>query len=752
MINKKSSIISLLVTLLVVGIMGSQLVHLKFNNNLDAFFPVDDPDLIYYQSFTEKFGHDNDYILIAFENQNGIFKKDYLIRQDSVIKELESIGGIKKVLSLVNLKKAIKTPMGYIEIPYLHLDDTVKLKSDSIKLRKEAHVWNQFISGDGLSTKAIITHRKFENKKLSDAFVSQIDQVLQKYQFDKIRLAGRPIGERAYVWAVQQDFTFFLIFSGISILIMLIIFIRRPSMVIAALIISLLSVAMTLSFMTIVGKEIDILSTLIPSILLVVSMSDIIHLFSHAKEEYSNGQTLQSAINHAVGKVGFATLLTSITTAVGFITLISIRVEPIIDLGIYSAIGITFAFVLTYALFPQLMLLLKPKLKKKKSNKLIKRSLNWIYELSLTRHKTIIVSFALGFLLVLFGISKLEINAYLIDDLPKGDPVKADFLYFDTQFGGTKPFTMTIWNSDSSSIYTQETIRAIDSIESVAHRILNANNLVSPASLIKSIHQMQHGGLASEYRLPDNDKDWKRAFQTVQKNQVEERFFKVTDGLLAQVSGFSKDLGTKDATERNEQFHQFMAQWLPEDSPLTYRITGSQQLIEKSHATLSMNLMKGLFGAVIIVSIIAGYMFRSWRMILITLIPNLFPIMAIAAVMGYFGIPINLGTSVIFAVSFGIVVDDTIHFLSKLREERLAGRSMIYAVKRTIFATGEPIIVTTIILTSGFAIFCFSQFAATFHTGLFVSVSFIVALIADLTLLPVLILSFLPRRILSRKK
>ncbi|UXP31964.1 MMPL family transporter [Reichenbachiella agarivorans] len=749
MINKKSSILSIVITSIVVLLMGSQLVHLKFNNDLDAFFPLDDPDLIYYKDFTDKFGYDNDYILIALKNDQGIFQADFLQRADSLISDLEDIVGVKKVISLVNLSKVIKTPMGFIEVPYLHLDNTDELLKDSIKVYKEPHVRDQFISEDSQSTKIILSHRKFENKKLSDALVSQVYEVMDNYQFDKVHMAGRPIGERAYVWAVQEDFSFFLIFSGATILIMLIIFIRRPSMVAASLLISLLSVVMTLSFMTLVGKEIDILSTLIPSILLVVSMSDIIHLFAHAQEAYAQGATLPDAINQTVKKVGFATFLTSVTTAVGFITLISIRVQPIIDLGMYSAVGIVFAFLLTYLLFPQMMFLIKPRFKRKRQNKLLKSFLQVLYHLVMTKQKTILITFGVAFLLVLVGISKLQINAYLIEDLPKNDPVKEDFMYFDSQYGGTKPFTMSVWTPDSAEIYSKEVITLIDSIETLAHETLNANNLVSPVTIVKSIYQMQNGGFAKNYKLPETDTEWKKVFRAIKKGQIEQRFFKVTENNLAQISGFSKDFGSRDATLRSKKFSEKLDQSL-DKSVLDYRITGSSQLIEKSHETLSMNLMKGLFGAVIIVSIIAGYMFKSWRMILITLIPNLFPIMAIAAVMGFFGIPINLGTSIIFAISFGIVVDDTIHFLSKMREERLSGRSMVYAIKRTIFATGEPIIVTTIILTSGFAIFCFSQFAATFNTGLFVSVSFIVALIADLTLLPVLILYFLPRRNLGR--
>ncbi|MGL1889628.1 MAG: efflux RND transporter permease subunit [Reichenbachiella sp.] len=751
-VTKKSSIISIVITLCVLALMGTQILNLKFNNDLDAFFPVSDPDLIYYQEFTETFGEDSDFLLIALDNKQGVFKQDFLLKADSFIRDIKKSKYTIKVISLVNLKKTVKTPMGYLEYPYLHIKDANKLTQDSINIYKERHIRDQFLAQNINSTRIVISHHKLKDKTESDQYINFLETLLDTYDFDGTHLAGKPIGARAYVWAVQRDFTFFLIFSGATIIIMLIIFIRRASMVAASLLISFLSVFATMSFMGMVGKDIDILSTLIPSILLVVSMSDIIHLYAHTKESFLNGSTLPEAINDAVKKVGFATLLTSLTTAIGFITLMSIRVQPIIDLGIYSAVGIVFAFILTYLLFPQIMFLVKPQLNKRKKNWRIQAFLMQLFDWVLRKQKFILISFSIATIAIIVGISQLEINAYLIDDLPKDHPVKEDFLFFDREYRGTKPFTMTVWTQDTTdNIYTKDNILTLAQIQDSVLRHITISNVSSPVTIVKSVNQILSGGSKGMYALPTLDKDWNKVFRFIKKGKVEERFIKMTHNNLAVISGFSQDLGSKRGMEERALLMQALSTSIDQNI-YDYRITGSSQLIEKSQETLSLNLLKGLFGAIIIVSIIAGFMFKSWRMMLITLIPNLFPIMAIAAVMGFFGIPINLGTSIIFAISFGIVVDDTIHFLSKMREERLQGRTMVYAIKRTIMATGEPIIITTIILTSGFIIFCFSQFAATFNTGLFVSVSFIVALIADLTLLPVLILYFLPRRILGKQK
>jgi len=744
MINRKSSILSILFAMVMVGFLGWQLPNLTFDYELENFFPIGDPDLEYYNKFVKKFGNDNDYILIGLQGQKGIFDTAFLQSTDRLIVELKDLKGTTDVISLLSLKKVVKSPMGYIEFPYLHIESQSRLKNDSISIESEPMCRESFISKDGKSMKLVLLHQRFSAKETSEGFVASLDTLLRKYPFEKFHLAGKAVAQKAYIVAVEKDFSVFLFGAIAMILVMLIFFVRKAPLIFTALIISGGSLVATIGLMVLIGKKFDLLSALIPSILLVVSMSDIIHLFSKTREEINKGGYTTQAINCAIKEVGLATLLTSLTTALGFLTLVTINVKPIIDLGIYAAVGIIIAFLVTYLLFPPMLFFTKSSLIQTRNDQFFKPLLLRIFGWVLHKKTNILIGFGLTLGFVGLGISYLYVDAFLIDDLPKNDPVKVDFQYFDNQYAGTKPFSVSIWPKDTTTgFYHPEIIYEINKIETIAREVLNAGSLISVVTYVKSINQSLHSGLTKYYSLPENEIDWKKAFDAIRKLDPQRKFIKVVVGQEGQITGFTRDKGSRDANRRKEIFYQRIAAEVDENI-IGYRVTGTSPLIEKSHELLSKNLFKGLALAILLVSIIAGIMFRSVRMILITLIPNLYPIMATAAVMGYAGIPINLGTSIIFAISFGIVVDDTIHFLNKFKSEKARGMSHLYAIKRTLLSTGEPIIITTIILTSGFLIFCFSQFGATFYTGLFVSISFVVALLAVLTLLPVMILLFFP--------
>lgn len=745
MINKQTSIYSILIAFMCLGLLAYQLPHLQFDYELENFFPKNDADLTYYQEFTETFGHDNDYLLIAFETKQSLFDLDFLNLIDSGLTRVAELPGTLQVLSPTSLRLVVKTPMGLMPIPLMHLSNSDKLKKDSIKLYEHQLFKEMFISKSGKSLKGIIMHKRFETKEKADEYVDEIKHIF-KEQSLAIRIAGKAVAQTAFVDAVKTDFSKFILLAMILIFGWLLLFIRRIPLILTALSIAGLSVVATIGLMSATGKGVDVLSSLIPTILLVVAMSDVIHLFSHIQEGFDKTKDLQLAINRAVRQVGLATLLTSFTTAIGFLTLITINVSPIIDLGIYAAAGIVIALVITYLLFPTLIFLVKPAIPAPPTKTFLSKLPNYIFDIILQKGKTVLITSVVLFLLCLVGLSRLEINAYLVNDLPKNDPVKADFIFFDQEFSGSKPFTLSLWSKNPAyPIYSKTVITELGKIESEIKKHTSAGDLSSPVSIVKLANQSLHGGSPSQYKLPESDKDWKKAFHFIRKYHVERKSIKVNTKSLAQITGYFQDLGSKDATIKHQNLLDALDETV-DHKILGYRLTGTTLLIDKSHEMLSKNLIKGLALAMLIVAIITGLLFKSWRMIIITLIPNLFPILAVAAIMGFFNIPLNLSTSVIFAISFGIVVDDTIHFLSQFKQEYLDGHSKQEAIRNALTKTGRPIIITTIILTSGFFVFCFSSFSATFYMGLFVSISFVTALIADLFLLPVLILKWLPKK------
>ncbi|WP_420581139.1 efflux RND transporter permease subunit [Reichenbachiella sp.] len=743
MINKQTSIYSILIALLLLGFLAFQIPNLQFDYELENFFPTDDPDLTYYEKFTETFSYDNDYLLLGFEATNGIFDSTFLSQIDSGLTLTEKLPSSMQVYSPTSLKYLAKTPMGFIPIPLLHISSPSKLSRDSSKLYFHPLYREMFVSKSGKSMKAIVVHERFATKEEADEYVHQIQEIF-KYYAPRVRIAGKAVAQTAFVDAVKNDFATYILIALVLIFLWLIVFMRQIVLILTSLFISGLSVVATIGLMALADKKIDVLSSLIPTILLVVSMSNIVHLFSHIRQEYLKTHKLDIALNLAIRQVGVATCLTSFTTAIGFLTLITINVEPIIDLGLYAAGGIILALIITYLLYPSIVALINPKIKETSKSKTFFSPLEKLYN-TVNKKSSLILTISTGlFVVSLYGLSKLEIDAYLVNDLPEDDIVKSDFIFFDKEYSGSKPFTLSLWTKTANHpIYSQKIIKELDKIEQVVKEHTQAGDLISPVSMVKIANQNLHRASPSYYKLPETTKQWQKAFHHIQKTHMEERSTKVSTKSLAQITGYFQDLGSKDATLKHAELMKALDNQINHEI-IGYRLTGTTLLIDKSHELLSKNLIKGLGIAICIVGIIAGLLFKSWRIVVITLIPNLFPIIIVAAIMGYFSIPLNLSTSVIFAISFGIVVDDTIHFLSQFKYEYRNGKNKEAATKAAILKTGRPILMTTIILSSGFLVFCFSSFSAVYYMGLFVCISFLTALLADLYLLPVLILKWLP--------
>lgn len=742
MLQNTASKLSILFALIIAGLLAWQIPNLEFDYELENFFPLNDPDLAFYQDFSKKFGHDNNFLLLGIENSNGIFDETFLKKIDLATQNLKLIEGTENVFSITNLKNLRKTPLGYLDIPLIHPNSPKKLIQDSVNFYKEPVYRPLFISNFGNSTKIMVLHQKFKGESEAKAYVGQVQKLLDTYGFDRIYMAGKSKAQTILVETIKSEFSNFLIFSIFLIVLMLFIYMKKPVLIVVTLTIAVLTLISTLGVISLSGKKIDILTSLIPTILLVVSMSNIVHLFSKIREENLKINDSRLATSKAVKEVGFATMLTTLTTAFGFLTLVSIKVKPIYELGIYTAIGILIAFLFTYFIFPQIIIISKAKFSIKEVNLRTDLLLKKVYLIVLRKQRLIITIFSLVTITILIGVSMININSSLLDDLPQEDEIVADFVFFNDGFEGTKPWSLSVQIKDSSdTFYQKEIISEIDKIEILAREIIGVGGIVSPVSYVKSANRILHNGKVQHYGLPDTDKDWKKCFKFIKKYLPERKFIKVIDKNEAQLSGYSKEIGSKKLLAQTYAFLDEVDKTI-DHNLISYRITGTSYLIDKSHEMLSINLAQGILIAIILVAIIAGLLFRSVKMVIITLIPNIIPIMAVAAIMGFFGIDLNLGTSIIFAISFGIVVDDSIHFLSKFRIEKQKGLSNLYALKRTIISTGAPIIFTTVILTSGFLIFTISKFSATFHTGLFVSISFTVALIADLLLLPVLILWF----------
>ncbi|MEX1132116.1 MAG: efflux RND transporter permease subunit, partial [Flavobacteriales bacterium] len=293
-------------------------------------------------------------------------------------------------------------------------------------------------------------------------------------------------------------------------------------------------------------------------------------------------------------------------------------------------------------------------------------------------------------------------------------------------------------------------LQAMDTVQQHLESTYGVKAILSPVTVVKSLNKAFNGGADEYYDLPEDPRETKRMVKRAEILMGTDglRMLATPDGRYARMSGRMVDEGGYIHAQRNDTLDAFVQASTPTDK-IDFNQTGMAYLVDRSNAKLSSQLIGGLSVAFALIALIMAWVFRSWRMTLIALVPNVIPLMVVGGLMGLVGIDIKVSTAIIFTIAFGIAVDDTIHMLGKLRIELKKGKSLPYAMKRTVLSTGKALLITSIMLLSGFISLIFSSFASVFYMGLLVSLTLVFALIADLILLPLLVVRFLP--VLQRK-
>ncbi|MEO1098111.1 MAG: efflux RND transporter permease subunit [Bacteroidota bacterium] len=746
---------SLAVLFLITLLLAYSTQRVKFDYVFEDFFPVGDPDLEYYKKFKSQFENDNNYLLIGLVHKKGIFDHAFLSKVDTLVKQLEKLDGITSVLAISNTKRAIISQAGIYQIPYIHLDQPERLKQDSSTIYKSPLLIESLVSEDGKSVAIILKHKEIYSKEGSDRISDSVVSLIKSCSFIEYHVAGKTHAQQVFITKLQDELVLFVSASMALIIFFLAFAYRNWWGVIIPLAVVLVSVIWVMGFVGAMGKSLDFIMVLLPTIMFVVAMSDVVHIMTKYIEQLRLGYSKLASIRVTFKEVGLATFLTSLTTAIGFLTLLTASIKPIQGFGIYTAAGVVIAFIVAFTLLPASLLLLpRPKV----SEKLVHRS-KWFGFLSksflyvLKNGKKVITVNAVILVIALYGISQIYINTYLIEDLPSDDPLKQDFTFFDEQFGGSRPFELTITVNGEHKIFDDAILKQIDLVSTYLADTFESGNIVGPHTIAKTINQSINGGRTDKFKLPKSNYEKRQFKKNLSRllNRGELQKIVAADQSLGRISARVKDIGSAISLQRTSALQQYI-KTSTDTTVTTFKITGTSNLIDKNNEYVAKNMFQGLGIAFGIVAIIAGLLFRSFRMIIITLIPNVIPLLAVAGIMGIFGITLKLSTSIVFTIAFGIAVDDTIHFTSKLKLELDKGKSLLYALKRTYLSTGKAIVVTSIILSGGFLTLLLSSFGGTFYTGLLISLTLMLAVLIDLTLLPVLVAYFPGKGHLEKKK
>ncbi len=759
---KRFAWLTLTIILLLTGVFaGAIFSGLKLDYDFEKFFPKEDSETKVFFEHREQFGTDNDFVLVSLKNEKGVFNTEFLRDVERLTSDLEALDYIDEVLSPTDFKRYSRR-QGSLTIqidtfPLLHIGDDEALKEDSVLIMQDDRYVGTFFSDKSGAISLFVKTEDYLSKEKCDKLGETIPALLESYDKYEFHYAGRSVGQSYYISLMQRDLMLFISSSIVLLIFFLIIAFKSVWGVVVPLNIVMLSNIWILGFMALIGEPVNMILTMLPTIIFVVGMSDVVHMVSKYLEELRSGNSKMNAIRVAFKEIGLATLLTSITTAIGFLTLLSSTVEPIRIFGLYTAIGVIIAFILAFTVLPSVLILMgKPKAVERNDiwKSFLRKQFLWVI-----RHPRLTLSISAGVTLVavLFTL-QIRPNNYLLEDLPSSNEMKSHFIFFEENFSGVRPFEMNVRLKDpNSSVFDYEVAREIDQMENYLRDTYGIGGMMSMNVLIKSANQTNNGGTKESYCFPKNEKDFKQAVRPFKKvlkdykRSLTDTSVHISEEMAAiiqfvdtslssyRIRGRMGDLGSLKIFEMNDDLEAYYKNEL-DSEVFEYTLTGTAHLIDKNNAKLARNMLLGLLIAFLLVALIMGGLFRSVKMMLISLVPNIIPLIIISGILGATGTDLKVSISIIFTIAFGICVDDTIHFMSKLKIERMKGLSMIYSLKRAYMSTGRAIIITSLILCSGFLMLVFSEFLGTFYVGYLISITLFIAVVADLYLLPALII------------
>jgi predicted RND superfamily exporter protein len=744
--DRKLSLVILTLTLLLTVWGGWRVTKVRFDYDFTRFFPPDDSVTLSYERFREYFGSEENYILLGWETERGIFNASFLQKLERFTEKLQALPYVRSVGSPTNLSYLYLDPLLGIptEQAYLTTDGSSSWEDDSLRIFASPDLIGSYFSPDGKSISILLQHEEALNDsacaRLNDAIMDLIDEE----GWEGIHVAGRCTGQTYYVRMMQEEVVLFLGISMILIVSFLFIAFRSFWGIWVPLYIVGLAVVLLLALMETWGKPLNIISNVIPSVLLVVCLSAVVHILSKYLDELRKGAEQRQALIDSLRLIGKANVLTTLTTAIGFLTLTTSPVRPMAEFGLFMALGVAIGLGLAYTVLPALLIWLPmPQLTQKKQetgfwHQYLHASFLWIL-----RHRKAMLLGSVGLvLLCLGGLSKLEVNNRMIEDLKSENPVLQAAVFYEEKFVGARPFEMELCLvDDSQEFFSLSTLQKVDSIENWLQEYYEVGFMISPLTYLKYLNRARSGADPSAFVLPPTERALRRNLRLLDRMGTKSDWpqWFVENPSCFRISGKMPDLGSKIIRGRDQELVHFMAGF-PE---FRYQVTGTGVLIDRNNQLVANNILLGLMIAFGAIALLAGLIFRSARMVLITLLPNVLPLLIIGAVMGYVGVSIKLSTSIVFTIAFGIAVDDTIHFLTRFHTE-VQRMPWLWALRRSFLSTGKAIIVTTLILSGGFLALTFSDFMGTFLIGLLVSLTLLSALIADLIFLPVLLVLFYP--------
>lgn len=724
-----------------LGVLSASVLEdLKFSFDFSQFFPEEDPDLEFYKEFVSEFGTDDNFLLVAIKNDCTIFENDFLNKFQRFSEESKKFDFVTESISLTSLSYPLKTSFGYTTLPIIHLDEK-QYSKDWSKIQEDELFVNVLIDENAKSLVVALQTADDLDYKKSEILLNQLRGSLKKNQLTDYHILGRAFFYEAIVEMQKSEVLKTTVVASILVFIILLLVYRSIPVVLISVLSIGLSLLLFLGLLSILGKELNAMAAFYPVLMLIVGTSDVIHITDSFIRKIQNGLDRYTAIASSLKEVGLTTLLTSITTAIGFITLLSSRLVSIQDFGINAAIGVLVAY-LTVIFFTGSLLISMPEKVLIGQKSISKKWVSYLLHINTftKRHpKGIIYGTIVFTLLCILGVSLISTNYEFKQTLPNESKIASDFDFFQKNYSGFRPLEIAVIVEGTNKVTDFSVVQEIEKLTTYLKGIKSIGNLQSANLPYKIINKANNLNKSEYFTLPSNEllfERYKKDAKKLARKQLA-RFVNPTEQ-MARVNGKLQDVGTDSLKIIYSQIDQFSLNKL-DTSLVEVKVTGKSMLLDKNSEYIRKSLLEGLLYGLLLIGVIMVLVFRNFKMFLISLVPNLLPIVFAGSILGFLGIPLEASLSVVFAIVFGIAVDDTIHFLGKYKLSIAQGLSQEKALEKTFVQTGRALVITTIILFFGFMVLLFSIHQPSITIGIIISVTLVTALILDLLLLPVLI-------------
>lgn len=755
----RNRILLLLVTGVLTLFMTWLATRTELSHDFAKVIPSDDKDYIDYIHFKEEFGEDGNVLIIGIESEN-FFRKDVYKGIYVLTEVLKTLEGVEQVISLSHLyrlerneeKKGFDFSMISPAFP------VTQTEMDSIRdIILEQPLFRNLLLNEPLNASVMavtVSRSKLDSKdkiRVVKNIQDQVEGFARKHRL-KVHFSGLPY-IRAYTSEkIPKELSVFLFLAVIVTTISLYLFFRSFYAVIFPLILLFISIVWSMGLIALFGYKMTLLTGLIPPLIVVIGIPNSVYLISKYHSEYRRCKNKIRALVNVIQKIGIVTLMINANTAVGFLTLYFTSVIPLQEFGLIACLATMITYIISIVLIPGVFSLLPPPTEANTRHldaRFVRVFIQALKDM-VDKRRTLIYALTIVLCSVsVWGLFKLQAISFMVDDLPEDDKIYTDLRFLESNFKGVMPFEIVVDTKKKLGLSKTPKLRKIEALQEKLESYPAISKTRSVVDIFKSARLAYYYNTPGEYRLPSKDElNFILDFYRKQKGSGNRKnvLNSVVDSTFSKtrISGNIQDIGSVRMKGLLDSIQHDVDEILgpnSDSSEFHTVITGTTKIFIKANEYLVDNLFWSLIATFLLIAAQMYFLFKSWKVMIVSMLANLIPLLIIGGVMGFFHIPLKPSTVLIFGIAFGIAIDNTIHYLAKYRQDRKMGLSVQDSVMLSLDDTGQGIIYTSMILLAGFSIFMASSFGGTIALGVLTSLTLFIAMFSNLLFLPAMVIS-----------